>query len=95
MSLSKILCYMTKQSKKKKKKSSPFLLESPRPLSPQGLQTPFSFSGTLAFLSTYLGIEPLTRVPWTPLLDSSSRTPSWVRRSRWTFLFQYQRLSIP
>ena len=92
MSLSKILCYMTKQSKKK---SSPFLLESPRPLSPRGLQIPFSFSGTLAFLSTYLGIESLARVPRTPLLDSSSRTPSWVRRSRWTFLFQCQRLSIP
>ena len=43
------------------KKSLSFLLESPRPLSSSwGLQTPFSSSGTLDFLATYLGIDSLS-----------------------------------
>ena len=42
------------------KKVCPFLLENSRPLSPCELQTPFSSSGTLDFLSTYLEIDCLS-----------------------------------
>ena len=47
----------TTKIKQCRKNICPFLLESRRPLSPQGLQTPFSAWGALDFLSTYLGID--------------------------------------
>ena len=55
------LLYWLRQSNIEKKSVSPFLRESPRPVSPsQGLQTPISSSGALDFLSAYLVIDSLS-----------------------------------
>ena len=50
------------KTKQCRKSICPSLLKSPWPLSlSQGLRTPFSSSGTLNFLSTYLGIDSLSK----------------------------------